>query len=207
MRQSRLDGKAPVRPLWGFGREVHKTAVPAAAYWGSIYLLFDQLGVGYALFGGLRPAFECPSFWRVALEVTSGVVLYDLLFYPFHASFHSSRAPAAWRRLHGRHHQWARRETAAHNAVETVQNSYVDAGVQVAINILVQNVSPWGLAHKHPLSRLLHNLMVTYLLTESHSGYDLPFQSHRIFPAIFGGAPRHEEHHQRGAVCFHQFFM
>jgi hypothetical protein len=56
------------------------------------------------------------------------------------------------------------------------------------------------------LSRILHNLMVTYLLSEAHSGYDLPFQSHRLFPAIFGGAPRHEEHHQSANVCFHQFF-
>ena len=58
----------------------------------------------------------------------------------------------------------------------------------------------------HPLSRAAHNLMVTYLLSEAHSGYDLPFQSHRLFPAIFGGSVRHEEHHQRGSVCFHQFF-
>ena len=42
---------------------------------------------------------------------------------------------------------------AAHNAVETVQNTYVDAGVQVFINICVQQVSFWG--RKHPLSRFL----------------------------------------------------
>ena len=93
----------------------------------------------------------------------------------------------------------------AHNAVETVQNSYLDAGIQVSINILVQNISPWG--YKDPLSRALHNLMVTYLLTEAHSGYDLPFMSHRLFPVVFGGAPRHELHHQHGNVYFHQFFM
>ena len=38
--------------------------------------------------------------------------------------------------------------------------------------------------------------MVTYLLTEAHSGYDLPFQSHRFLPWLFGGSVRHEEHHQ-----------
>ena len=85
----------------------------------------------------------------------------------------------------------------AHNACETVQNSYLDAGIQVMINIFVQNISPWGFGCKHPLSRAAHNLMVTYLLSEAHSGYDLPFQSHRLFPAIFGGSVRHEEHHQR----------
>ena len=201
---ARLDGKPPTRPLHGFGPEIQKTMVPAMAYWGSIYLLFDQLGLGYYLFGA-KPVFEAPSYLRVVLEVSSGIFLYDLLFYPFHSSFHQVRN-GGWRRLHSRHHQWAAREQTAHNAVETVQNSYIDAGIQVAINILVQNLSPWGIGDKHPLSRVLHNLLVTYLLSEAHSGYDLPFQSHRLFPSIFGGAPRHEEHHQRGNVCFHQFF-
>ena len=38
-----------------------------------------------------------------------------------------------------------------------VQNSYLDAGVQVFINIFVQHLSPWGF--KHPLSRALHNVI------------------------------------------------
>lgn len=84
------------------------------------------------------------------------------------------------------------------------RRSYLDAGVQVFINICVQQLSPFG--HKHPLSRALHNFAVPYLLCESHSGYDLPFMSHRVWPALFGGAPRHEQHHQRGGIYFHQFF-
>jgi len=107
--------------------------------------------------------------------------------------------------LHTRHHRWGATEDASHNAIETVQNHYVDAGIQVFINICVQQFSPWG--YKHPLSRIVHNLLVTYLLCEAHSGYDLPFMSHRLFPNIFGGSPRHEAHHQRGNVYFHQFFM
>ena len=31
--------------------------------------------------------------------------------------------------------------------------------------------------------------------------------SHRLFPGVFGGSPRHEAHHQQGNVYFHQFFM
>lgn len=75
---------------------------------------------------------------------------------------------------------------------------------QVFINICVQHISPWGF--KHPLSRALHNMLVIYLLCESHSGYDLPFMSHRIFPGVFGGPVRHEQHHRQGNVYFHQFF-
>ena len=71
-------------------------------------------------------------------------------------------------------------------------------------NILVQFVSPWGM--KHPFSRFLHNLVVTYLLSEAHSGYDLPWMSHRVFPGIFGGAPRHNAHHNLANCYYQQFF-
>ena len=167
---------------------------------------FHHFHLGTLLFGEKPPldSLPPPTYWRLVSEVALGVFLYDLLFYPFHASFHKLRV-GPWRRHHTRHHQWAGKERVAHNAVETVQNSYLDAGIQVSINILVQNISPWG--YKDPLSRALHNLMVTYLLTEAHSGYDLPFMSHRLFPRVFGGAPRHELHHQHGNVYFHQFFM
>ena len=201
----RLDGQPALNPLRGFGRDLHKTVVPAAGYLASI-AVFHHFHVGALLFGEKPPldSLPPPTYWRVVTEVGLGVFLYDLLFYPFHASFHKLRV-GPWRRHHTRHHQWAGQERVAHNAVETVQNSYLDAGIQVGINILVQNISPWG--YKDPLSRALHNLMVTYLLTEAHSGYDLPFMSHRLFPRVFGGAPRHELHHQHGNVYFHQFFM
>lgn len=81
----------------------------------------------------------------------------------------------------------------------------MDGALQVLVNILVQQISPFG-GDKHPLSRLLHNVLVTYLLVESHSGYDLPWQSHRLFPEIFGGAPHHEMHHHNGRVYYQQFF-
>jgi len=197
----RFDQAQPLRPLWGFTKQWWKSVMPAAAYLGSIWV-FHELHLGQILFGS-KPEFGDPSFVRVASEVSLGIFLYDALFYPFHLSFHKLRI-REWRRLHGRHHQWGSREAAAHNSIETVQNHYVDAGVQVAINICVQNFSPWGF--KHPLSRMLHNLMVTYLLCESHSGYDLPFMSHRIFPTVFGGSPRHEAHHRYGHVYYHQFF-
>ena len=204
----RLDRQHPIRPLHGYTKEWHKTVVPAVTYLLSIHL-YQVAGLPQLIFwpDGIKPIFEeAPSFFRVITEVSMGVVLYDLLFYPFHYSFHASKNKS-WRDQHVRHHRWGGEERAAHNAVETVQNSYLDAGIQVSINIFVQHLSPWGFAHKHPLSRVLHNLMVTYLLSEAHSGYNLPFQSHKLFPKIFGGAPRHEEHHQRGSTCYHQFFM
>lgn len=124
----RLDRKLPSKPLYGFTRHAHKTLVPALTYLGSI-ALYIKLGLGVALFGA-KPLFGVPTFARVAAEVAMGVFLYDALFYPFHAAFHAKRS---FRRAHRRHHRWAATESHAHNALETVQNSYADAGVQVAI--------------------------------------------------------------------------
>ena len=202
----RLDGKAPINTLACFDprHDFHKSVVPAVTYLGSIWL-GQQVGLFTYLYGPKPTFVEAPTLMQFAVEVSLGVFLYDLLFYPFHRAFHTGPI-SAWRRLHGRHHRYGGEEEHAHNACETVQNSYLDAGIQVFINIFVQNVSPWGFAHKHPLSRVAHNLIVTYLLTESHSGYDLPFQSHNLFPGLLGGSPRHEEHHQTGATCYHQFF-
>jgi sterol desaturase/sphingolipid hydroxylase (fatty acid hydroxylase superfamily) len=48
---------------------------------------------------------------------------------------------------------------------------------------------------------------VTYLLTEAHSGYDLPCMAHNLAPAgLLGGPPRHEAHHRTSAPYYHQFF-
>ena len=49
-------------------------------------------GLSVPLPTGEKPLFEAPSYLRVAIEVSSGIFLYDLLFYPFHFSFHKACA-------------------------------------------------------------------------------------------------------------------
>jgi len=198
----RLDRRPPVRALHGFGPDIMDKAIaPIFSYLAGI-ALFHYFGLGPQLFG-TKPEFTDPSCLRIVVEVVLGVFLYDLMFYPIHFSLHNLPLNE-WRKAHSRHHSWARKETAAHNASETVYHSLLDGTLQVGINILVQQISPWG--HKHPLARAIHNVVVTYLLVEAHSGYDLPFMSHRVYPGLFGGSPHHEAHHRNGRICYHQFF-
>eukprot|EP00929_Paragymnodinium_shiwhaense_P006969 TRINITY_DN110920_c0_g1_i1.p1 TRINITY_DN110920_c0_g1~~TRINITY_DN110920_c0_g1_i1.p1 ORF type:complete len:473 (+),score=55.62 TRINITY_DN110920_c0_g1_i1:90-1508(+) len=198
----RLDGKLPVKALDGFGKDLQEKAIGPVFSYLLLIAVFHFFNLGPVIFGP-KPDFDAPSFMRVAVELGLGIFLYDLFFYPIHWSLH--RLPfKAWRHEHERHHSWAKSEAAAHNATETVYHSLVDGFLQVLINIIVQQISPWG--HKHPLSRFFHNILVTYLLCESHSGYDLPFMSHRLLPGVFGGSPRHEAHHQMSGVSYHQFF-
>ncbi|GMH67576.1 hypothetical protein TrST_g12347 [Triparma strigata] len=165
---------------------------PLASYLGSIYL--------YHLIHP-HPSLPstAPSAGQLTIEVIFGIVLYDFAMYWVHYLMHES----AWSG-HRYHH---RTRGADIQPVETVQHGYLDGAAQVVVNVLVQQVSPFGLGGKHFLSRLLHNVIVTYLLTESHSGLDERWMTHRLYPSIFGGAKRHKLHHERGEGFYQQFFM
>jgi hypothetical protein len=63
----------------------------------------------------------------------------------------------------------------------------------------VQHLSPWGWCSKHTLSRLAHNVLVTFLLVEAHAEFDTPISPHNLFPWVYGGALRHRYHH----ACSH----
>lgn len=197
-RASRLDGKMPTRPFeWAKPQNFHLWFNPLASYLGSIWV--------YHQFLHEKPPLPeiAPTFGVFAGELLFGVFLYDMCFFPIHWLMHKS----SWgplRRVHGYHH---RTSSNALNSLETVQHSYVDGFLQVAVNIFVQQISPFGgFGHKHVMSRLAHNVLVTYLLSEAHSGYDLNWMSHRIFPEFLGGAPRHEKHHHDGRVYYQQYF-
>eukprot|EP00747_Dinoflagellata_sp_TGD_P035684 gnl/TRDRNA2_/TRDRNA2_138017_c0_seq2.p1 gnl/TRDRNA2_/TRDRNA2_138017_c0~~gnl/TRDRNA2_/TRDRNA2_138017_c0_seq2.p1 ORF type:complete len:258 (-),score=18.95 gnl/TRDRNA2_/TRDRNA2_138017_c0_seq2:147-920(-) len=148
---------------------------------------------------------EPPSFLRLIAELALGIWAYDFVFYWIHLLMHR------WPRLpHGHmvHHELSGEMPGARflEADSVVNHSLADGALQVAVNILVQNLPLCG-RPKHKLSRFLHNILVTYLLTEAHSGLDLPWSTHRIFPGVFGGALRHEAHHHMHTCCYHQFFI
>mmetsp|Transcript_445 Transcript_445/g.792 ORF Transcript_445/g.792 Transcript_445/m.792 type:complete len:121 (+) Transcript_445:2-364(+) len=90
---------------------------------------------------------------------------------------------------------------------EVQHHSLLDGTFQVLVNIFVQRLyTPFGA--KHYLSRLLHNIVITYMLTEIHAGYDCWWSMHRLFPWLIGGARRHEIHHKNGKNGnYQQFFM
>ena len=195
---SRFDGQMPHRPFeWAEPQNFHLWFNPLGSYLGSIWIYHQFLHEKAPL-----PEIA-PTFGVFSVELMFGVFLYDLCFFPVHWLMHKS----PWgqmRRVHGYHH---RMSSHTLNSLETVQHSYIDGFLQVCVNILVQQITPFGaIGHKHVLSRLAHNLLVTYLLSEAHSGYDLPWMSHRLFPEVFGGAPRHEKHHHDGRVYYQQYF-
>jgi sterol desaturase/sphingolipid hydroxylase (fatty acid hydroxylase superfamily) len=194
-KANRLDGQMPHDPFeWTRFENWHLWFNPLASYLGSIWLWLQ-------IHDKPPMPIEAPSFGMLIGEVLFGVWLYDLCFFPIHYAMHRHEL-GKMRKVHGYHHRSGK---TTMNALETVQHSYIDGFLQVFVNIMVQQISPFG-GPKHVFSRLLHNLTVTYLLSEAHSGYDLPWMSHNVFPEILGGSPRHQGHHENGRVYYQQYF-
>lgn len=135
-----------------------------------------------------------PSWIEFVFHLAFGIFLYDFIFFWIHLLLHKSKYMFKFHRVH---HEWK----GLLKASETVRHGFIDAAMQVGTNIIIQNVG-----NKHPLTRLAHNVLIIHLLVEIHSGFDFPWFMHRICPFLFGGSIRHNIHHQRGDVYFHQFF-
>jgi len=87
------------------------------------------------------PVMEAIGFRRLLGEVAIGVLLYDLCFYPIHMLFH--KGPFKWlREIHSWHHDGY--QQAILTPISTVRQHYADGGIQVMVNIAVQNLAMGG---------------------------------------------------------------
>jgi len=128
----------------------------------------------------------------LVLEVASGVVAYDCIFFFVHWFMHIAHA-----RLHQTHHSHSASELRAR---DVLTHSVLDGVLQVLTNIAVQRTTPWG-ATKSRVARALHNVIMTWALTESHTCSPSP----RIARCWCAGVARHREHHG-GAPYYQQIF-
>ena len=130
---------------------------------------------------------ECPGFFEILVSVALALFVYDMIFFPIHVLFH--KGPSFITQFHKRHH-----ERSPLVSEEILRHSLVDGSMQVISNILTLNI-----LRLHPLIRAIYNTVVTYLLTESHAGYDMPWMLHNLVPGgILGGPRNHEMHHRTG---------
>ncbi|MEM7184626.1 MAG: sterol desaturase family protein [Spirochaetota bacterium] len=132
-----------------------------------------------------------------ALELLAGVLLalfvYDVLFTVGHLAMHKVKKLYKW---HAPHHS-----NKNIQAVDTIELSLPEAAGEVFISILALN-----LTFAHPLTRLVYDIVIVYLLVELHSGYNLPLSLHSLFPKIFYGGKQHYDHHCYGAPYYCKFF-
>ncbi|CEM18011.1 unnamed protein product [Vitrella brassicaformis CCMP3155] len=135
-----------------------------------------------------------PTLGQLVGQVALSVLVYDCLFYGIHTLYHRWPAVAS---LHAKHHSM--KPLAGSDVVRV---SVIDGLSQVLCSAAAVNI-----CRSHSLARLLHNVVITYLLTEAHSQYDFPWSIHRLLPSgLMGGPIRHEIHHHTGKAYFSQFF-
>jgi cholesterol 25-hydroxylase len=128
---------------------------------------------------------EAPTTVTLLGTVLLTIVLYDLAFYPIHWYLHNG--PQVIRDLHNRHHDTNRTLIST----DVLRHGLIDGTAQVVVNVIVLNIT-----RAHPLARALHDIVLTFLLTEAHSGFDFPWSLHRIVPKnLYGGSAKHFKHH------------
>lgn len=136
-----------------------------------------------------------PTAFGVFRDVLSGLLLYDFLFFFAHYAFH--KIPPLYRAFHKKHH--ASREV---RACDQVRLSGVEEIVDVGISIVALRV-----LKAHALSRTVYNLVITFLLTELHSGYAFPWSPQDVVPfGLSTGSRGHHHHHRHGTKYYQKFF-
>eukprot|EP01084_Bolivina_argentea_P270964 460884_1 len=131
-----------------------------------------------------------PHYFIFIAEIIIGIFLYDLIMYSLHYLQHKCHT---WisniycknlvRKIHTNHHEFT--QTIYSSII--AQFGFIDLWMQIIPNILIQNTFFLNIYTKHPFSRLMHNIIIVYLLCEAHSGFDMFFMSHNLYPKIFGG--------------------
>ncbi len=125
------------------------------------------------------------SMIYLSLEVVTGILLYDTIFFFIHYAMHECKF-MAWLTRHCEHHKATKNLEARH----VLRHSLTDGILQVLVNIAVQRRTPWGRI-KSRFARILHNVLVTLMLTESHSASTYP----KLFRGWCVGVREHRNHH------------
>eukprot|EP00122_Pirum_gemmata_P006378 Pgem_evm1s5830 len=138
---------------------------------------------------------EPPTFYQVVTETIYMLFIYDLCFTMFHVLFH--KIPFLYKKVHAVHHC-----NPHTHAIETFRLTFIEQWIDIGCSILAVNLSK-----SHLLSRVFYNVLIVYLLTELHSGYNFPFMISNIAPGGFvGGSLEHNEHHRTGKHYFGKYF-
>jgi sterol desaturase/sphingolipid hydroxylase (fatty acid hydroxylase superfamily) len=141
-------------------------------------------------------AFGAPTTLQIMTDVTGSLLFYDFLFFVGHYMMH--HIPRLYRWFHAKHHI-----TDEVRACDIVRLSLVEEVYDVGCSIVALN-----LLSAHPISRSIYNVIIVFLLTELHSGFDFPWTPQNVIPFnIASGSRRHHYHHRYGQHYYQKFFF
>ena len=147
--------------------------------------------------GGKLALVAAPTTFQICKDVTLGLLLYDFGFFLCHF-FLFHKIPFFYKAFHKKHHT-----NAEVRAADQVRLSFVEEVFDVGISILALRF-----LKAHPLSRTIYNIIITFLLTELHSGYVFPWSPQEVVPfGLATGSRRHHWHHRNGRHYYQKFFF
>jgi len=136
-----------------------------------------------------------PTTLQIVRDVLCGLMLYDFGFFMCHFLMH--KIPFLYKFVHKKHHT-----TTEVRSSDIVRLSGIEEVVDVGISILALNYLKC-----HPVSRTIYNLIITFLLTELHSGFAFPWTPQFVVPFnVSTGSKGHHYHHRVGKHYYQKFF-
>jgi len=136
-----------------------------------------------------------PTSLGICGDVAGALLLYDLGFFFCHLMMH--KIPFFYKWFHAKHH--IAKEV---RASDIVRLSGVEEVVDVGISIIALNC-----LKAHPISRSLYNVIITFMLTELHSGFAFPWTPQFVVPfGLATGSKGHHYHHRYGKHYYQKFF-
>jgi sterol desaturase/sphingolipid hydroxylase (fatty acid hydroxylase superfamily) len=136
-----------------------------------------------------------PTTLQICRDVSCGLLLYDAFFFCGHVLMH--KLPFLYRTVHKKHHL-----NTECRAAEIVRLSFVEEVLEVGMSIVALNY-----LRAHPMSRSIYNIIITFLLTELHCGFDFPWTPQNVVPfGLATGSRRHHYHHRIGKHYYQKFF-
>nr|XP_006010557.2 PREDICTED: cholesterol 25-hydroxylase [Latimeria chalumnae] len=136
-----------------------------------------------------------PELQKVLLDVIACLLLFDFQYFIWHVLHH--KVPWLYKTFHKAHHKYT--ATFALTTEHSSAWETLSLGFFAALNPVLLNC--------HPFTEMIFFLVNIWLSVEDHSGYDLPWSTHRLIPlGLYGGAPHHDLHHMKFKSNYAPYF-
>ncbi|XP_078497136.1 cholesterol 25-hydroxylase [Lissotriton helveticus] len=138
---------------------------------------------------------EAPGLLRLLLDLAACLLLFDFQYFLWHVLHH--RVPWLYKTFHKLHH--------THTATFALSTHYSSAWETLSLGLFA-GACPM-LLKCHPLTEMAFFVLNIWLSVEDHSGYDLPWSTHRLVPfGLCGGPPHHDLHHMKFKSNYAPYF-
>ncbi|XP_061490328.1 cholesterol 25-hydroxylase [Rhineura floridana] len=136
-----------------------------------------------------------PRLSTLLLDITVCLLLFDFLYFLWHLLHH--RVPWLYKTFHKVHHK--------HTSTFALTTQYASMWELLWLGFFAA-VCPM-LMNCHPLTEMTFFVANIWFAVEDHSGYDLPWSTHRLVPlGLYGGAPHHDLHHLKFRFNYAPYF-